>query len=45
MANTAMWLNLGHIGQSTHRRYGDRYEPQNMIVFDIPAAEELIQKP
>jgi hypothetical protein len=32
-------------GESTYRRYGDRLETQNLKVFDIPTAEELIQKP
>jgi hypothetical protein len=33
------------IRESTYRRYGDRYETQNMKVSDVPTAEELIQKP
>jgi hypothetical protein len=29
--------------ESTHGRYGDREETQNMKVFDVPTAEELIK--
>jgi hypothetical protein len=32
-------------GEHTHGRYGDREETQNMKVFDVRRAEELIQKP
>jgi hypothetical protein len=32
-------------GEHLRGRYGDRYETQNMKVFDVPTAEELIHKP
>jgi hypothetical protein len=32
-------------GESTYGRNRDREETQNMKVFDVPTAEELIQKP
>jgi hypothetical protein len=32
-------------GENTYGRYRDRAENQNMKVFDVPTAEELIQKP
>jgi hypothetical protein len=28
---------------STHQKYGDRQETQNIIVFDVPTIEELIR--
>jgi hypothetical protein len=31
--------------ESTYGRYGDRWKSQNMKAFDVPTAEELIQKP
>jgi hypothetical protein len=43
-AKAAMLLDLGHMLRGEHiRRYGDRQETQNMKVFDVPIAEELIQ--
>jgi hypothetical protein len=45
-ANTAMLLDLGHMTRREHIREVRGYiETQNMKVFDVPTAEELIQKP
>jgi hypothetical protein len=33
------------LGESIYGRCGDRYETQNMKVFDVLTPEELIQKP
>jgi hypothetical protein len=39
-----MLLDLGHmLRESTYERNGDRSEIQNLKVFDVPTAEELIQ--
>jgi hypothetical protein len=44
--NAAMLLDLVHmLRESTYWRYGDRKETQNLKVFDVLSAEELIQKP
>jgi hypothetical protein len=41
--NTAMFLDLGHMLRgSTYGRFGDSQESQNLKVFDVPTAEELI---
>jgi hypothetical protein len=36
------WAWVTWQGESTHTRYGDRRETQNMIVFDVPIAAKLI---
>jgi hypothetical protein len=41
-----MWLDLGHMIRGEYiTRYEDSQETQNMKVFDVSTAEELIQKP
>jgi hypothetical protein len=44
--NTVILLNLDHTLRGEHIwKVWDRQKTQNVIVFDVPPAEELIQKP
>jgi hypothetical protein len=34
---------MGHTLRGEHKRNRERYETQNLKVFDVPTVEELIQ--